>query len=131
MKRMSKLNILKVICFISLLVFISGVSAAEADSNDTVALEVTNEEIISQEPLNTLNDPIANDQSAISVNMEVYNTTLGDKSNVNIGENVTYSINVSLENGTVYNNVSIKNVLPDGFVMVVLFMRMVLLLLLM
>lgn len=83
MKRMSKLNILKVICFISLLVFISGVSAAEADSNDTVALEVTNEEIISQEPLNTLNDPIANDdQSAISVNMEVYNTTLGDKSNV-------------------------------------------------
>lgn len=80
---MSKLNILKVICFISLLVFISGVSAAEADSNDTVALEVTNEEIISQEPLNTLNDPIANDdQSAISVNMEVYNTTLGDKSNV-------------------------------------------------
>ena len=116
MKRMSKLNILKVICFISLLVFISGVSAAEADSNDTVALEVTNEEIISQEPLNTLNDPIANDQSAISVNMEVYNTTLGDKSNVNIGENVTYSINVSLENGTVYNNVSIKNVLPDGFV---------------
>lgn len=110
--RFNKLNILMVISFIVIMAFISGVTAADVDVNN--GTDISGNDTL---PLDVDDVPVVNNQSNISINMELHNTTLNKSvSNVNIGENVTYLINISLANNTTYENVSVKDILPDGFV---------------